>query len=586
MLTIVPKKEFIPKPFKKNMSDQTFFSIKIGGQAGQGIKSAGLTLSKVATRSGFNIHTYTEFPSLIRGGHNVEQILISREDISTPLQKTDLLIALNQDTINKHAAELLPGSGAMFDADKRIDTSKLVTGVNLYPVPLSKLAGLELLINTVALGATIALLGGKVDLLYDLIRLEYSDKGEELISKNISAAKSGYDFVRQSFADQLNTVLASLEKIEQKMIVNGAEAVALGAIAGGLQFASIYPMSPISGILQALAVHQEKYGYIYKQPEDEIAALTMAIGAGFAGARSMTATSGGGFCLMTEGLGLAAMTETPVVIINGMRPGPATGLPSWSGQGDLQFILHAHQGTIPRIVLAAGDGLDAFNLTMKALNLAQKYQTPVILLIDKNICDDDQSYPVFDISGYQLNSGKFTTDFNPNFARYAQEEDGISYRTIPGTGNFFIANSDEHLEAGFSTEESADVVMQADKRMRKQATCEKEDMQPPELFGPASAEITLVSWGSNKNNILHAIRDTIGVNYLHITWMSPFPTAAVKDVLGKAKHIIDIECNSTGQLAELIAEKTGILITDKLLKYDGRPIYPEEIITKLNSSNV
>lgn len=559
------------------------YSVKIGGQAGQGIKSAGLTLSKVATRSGFNIHTYTEFPSMIRGGHNVEQILISATKINTPLLQTDLLIALNQDTINKHASELIAGGGVMFDADKKIDTSKLASGVNLFPVPLAKLAGLELLINTVALGAALALLGGKIDILNDLLKLEYSDKGEELIQKNLAAAKAGYDFVSENFSAKLKTILLPLEKIEPKMIVNGTEAVALGAIAGGLQFASIYPMSPISGIIQVLAAHQREYGYIYKQPEDEISAITMAIGAGFAGARSMTASSGGGFCLMTEGLGLAAMTETPLVVIEGMRPGPATGLPTWSGQGDLQFILHAHQGDFPRIVLAAADAGDAFELTMQAFNLAEKYQTPVIVIIDKNICDDDQSLPVFDISAYKLNRGKFTSDFNPDYARYAKESDGISYRTIPGTGNFFIANSDEHLEAGFSTEDSPDIISQQNKRMQKQFTCEKEDMQDPEFFGPADAPVTLVSWGSNKNNILHAIKDNPDVNYLHITWMSPFPTAAVKSVLKKAKHIIDIECNFTGQLAELIAEKTGILIEDKLLKYDGRPIFPEEISAKLNA---
>jgi 2-oxoglutarate/2-oxoacid ferredoxin oxidoreductase subunit alpha len=569
------------------MIGENVFSIKIGGQAGQGIKAAGLMLTKVASRSGYNIHTYTEFPSLIRGGHNVMQILVSTNEISAPLKKTDLLIALNQDTVNKHAAEMTLKGGVLFDADKRIDTTMITSGINLYPVPLARLAntaGGEILINTVALGATLALLKGELSILKDLIRYEFADKGDKVISINYQACESGYNYAKQQFADKLLNIFQIIPNQKPKMIVNGNEAVALGAIAGGVQFAAIYPMSPISNILHVLAANQRQYGYIYKQPEDEISAINMAVGASFAGARSMTATSGGGFSLMTEGYGLAAMTETPLVIIYGMRPGPATGLPTWSGQGDLQFVLHAHQGDFPRIVLAAGDSKEAFELTMLAFNLADKYQTPVIVLIDKNICEDDCSYPLFDISSYQLSRGKLTGTPDADYSRYAVTDDGISMRTFPGNGNFFIGNSYEHDEKGFDSEDTDVITAQQDKRMKKLQTLAQTDMSSPQLIGPQNADITIVSWGSNKGSIIHAIKEFPNVNYLHLSWMSPFPTTAVKNILANAKHVIDIECNSTAQLAVLIKEQTGFEITDKLLKYDGRPIYPEEIRDKLNTN--
>jgi len=570
------------------MSDESLFSITIGGQAGQGIKSSGLTLAKVASRSGYRVHTYTEFPSLIRGGHNVIQILVSPKEVSAPVKHIHLLIALNQDTINRHRAELSSGGGVIYDSDKKIDTSFFDPGlINLFPVPLSKFANTagssELLVNTVSIAAAVALLGGDAKILETLIREEFADKGEAVINSNLTAIQSGFEYAKANFNDKIKSVLAPVSNPSPHMIVNGAEAIALGAIAGGLQFSAIYPMSPASNILSTLALYQEQYGYIYKQPEDEISAVGMCIGAGFAGARALTATSGGGFSLMVESLGLAAMTETPLVIVEGMRPGPATGLPTWNAQGDLQFVLHAHQGDFPRIVLAAGCAQEAFDLTIQALNLADKYQTPVILLVDKNILDDDWSVSPFDVSGYLIDRGKLTADFNPEFTRYAPEADGVSYRSIPGTGNFFIANSDEHNASGFSSEDVTDIVSQQTKRMTKLKTCADTEMPPPQIFGPENADVTLVSWGSNKGSILSALESFPQANYLHLTWMNPFPAEAVKTILNSAKRVISIEANYSGQLAKLIAEKTGFLIQDQLLKFDGRPIYPEEIITKLNS---
>lgn len=567
--------------------DKNIFTVEIGGAAGQGVKSSGLMLAKVATRSGLHIYTYTEYPSLVRGGHNVMQISISREAVTAPSRTTNLLVALNQETIDLHLGELIEDTALIFDEAAILQTEQVPKEVNSYPIPLSKLAqeagGKELLGNMVALGGLLGLLGGELSLLQTLISEEFAGKGEEMVKINSQAAASGFNFMKKHFANKLQSVLAPVSSKEPRMVINGNEAVSLGAIAGGMQFASIYPMTPITNILHSLASHQEEFGYIYKQPEDEIAAVNMAIGASFAGVRAMTATSGGGFCLMTEGLGLAGITETPLVVILGMRPGPSTGMPTWSDQGDLEFALHASHGDFPRIVLAAGDAAEAFALTRQAFNLADKYQTPVTLIVDKNICEGDQSLPLLDNTDYEFYRGKYTAAPVPNYQRYEVNELGISTRTIPGVGNYFMANSYEHDELGLNTEKSEVRQVQMQKRMSKLEVVAKMDMPQPELVGPKGAQITIVSWGSNKGAILQAMQEFENVNFLHLTWMNPFPAEAVKEILSHAKHIIGVEANFTGQLMELIRAKTGIEITNRLLKYDGRPIYPEEISEKIKS---
>ena len=566
---------------------QDIFTLTIGGQAGQGIKAAGLLLAKVATRLGKHVYTYSEYPSLIKGGHNLTQVSISGKEVTAPRKSSEFWIALDQNTLNVHLADFKDGCGIIFDEGKNYGLAKINKKANLLPVPLSKLSkdagGSAIMSNTVALGAAIAMLGADLQVFKGLLSDEFGQKGEEMVRINQLAAEKGYAYALEHFASRKKIVLSKEKVIELKMVANANDTVALGAIAAGLQFAAIYPMSPISNILHVLAANQEKFGYIYKQPEDEISAINMAIGASFAGARSMTATSGGGFSLMVEGLGLAAMMETPIVIIDGMRPGPATGLPTWSGQGDLRFALHSHQGDFPRIVLAAGDPQEAFYLTMQAFNLADKHQTPVIVLVDKNICEHDQSMPVFDIKNYEIDRGKFTAKKEAGFERYKLSADGISLRSVPGSGNFFIANSYEHTVMGHDSEESEDINNQMRKRMAKLATCAKNEDTSPKLYGPQDAEITIVSWGSNKGSILQTLKDFPNVNFLHIVWMSPFPSEAVRKILEKSRHIVNIECNYSAALGGLIKENTGIEITDNLLKYDGRPIFPEEISEKLKS---
>ena len=560
------------------------FTFKMGGPAGFGIKSVGLAFSKVATRSGYWTYDYSEYPSLIRGGHNMVQVTIGTEPVHFTTRHTNFLMALNQETVEFYKSELAPGSGILFDGMSGIKPESL-EGVDAFDVPLVQIArdagGEDVMRNTVAMGAALALLGGDLEIFKVLISEEFGDKKKDVIEGNHKAAQAGYDYAKEHYKDKIKEVLKKQAKVEEKIVLTANEAAAFGAVAAGLGLVAIYPMTPTSNILHILAPLQEKYGFVYKQPEDEIAAILMAIGAANTGLRTMVATSGGGFALMSEAYGLAGLTETPVVIIEGMRGGPATGLPTWTEQGDLRFVLHAHQSDFPRIVLAAGDGEEMFHLTMRAFNLAEKYQTPVVILMDKIICEDNQSYKPFEYGEYSVNRGKFVPGKQEDFKRYQLSDDGVSPRSRFGSGNFFIANADEHDEYGFASEEGENRNKQMNKRMKKLATCRAEDMQAPVLYGPEEAEVTLVSWGSNKGAILEAMKDLPNVNYLHITWMNPFPAEAVAERLNKANYLINIEQNYTAQMGGLIRERTGVAILDNLLKYDGRPIYPEEIIEKV-----
>lgn len=566
------------------------FTFKIGGEAGFGIMSSGVMFSKTAVRSGYYVFDYVEYPSLIRGGHNVLQVSISQTPVRAPRKTTDFLVALNQETIDLHKNELVRGAGVIYDREQRMKVSGISQKINPFSIPLRRLAtqtaGNVLMKNTVALGATLALLGGELRHLENLISDAFGRKSASIVEKNIKAARAGYNYAFQNYKKNLTDTLKPRKrtgKEKEQIVVSANQAIALGAIASGLQFAAIYPMTPTSNILHYLAPLQEKFGFLYQQPEDEISAINMAIGASFAGARSMVATSGGGFSLMTEAYGLAGMTETPVVIVEGMRGAPATGLPTWTEQGDLRFLLHAAQGEFPRIVLAPGDPEEAFYLTIEAFNLADKYQTPVVLLVDKFICEGHTSLSEFNTNNYKVDRGKLTFKKQPDYLRYKITKDGISPRTAPGSGNYFVANSDEHNEIGFSDESSKNRILQMKKRMRKLETCAREDMPSPRLFGPKKAALTLVSWGSGKGPILDAIENLQDVNFLHLNWVNPFPTKEVRNILKKAKKIVNVEGNYSGQMAGLIREKTGIEITNNFLKYDGRPFYPEEIVEKIKS---
>ncbi len=559
----------------------TDFTWKIGGPAGLGIMTTGLIFSKAFSRGGYHVFDYAEFPSLIRGGHNTHQSRVSSEKIASQNKPVHILVALNRETIEKNSSELAENGITIYDGEM---IKGAVEG-NSISVPFARLAkescGKELMANNVALGSSVALLGYDIEMLNGVIIDVFKDKGAEVAAANLNAAKAGYDYVKGNCKKPF-AITAKKISDSRKYLLTGNEAIGAGAISAGCRFYSGYPMTPTAAILSYMAQHQKDFGVVVKQAEDEIAAVNNAIGAGFAGARAMTATAGGGFALMVEGYGLAAMTETPVVIVVGQRPGPATGMPTWSSQADLRFVLHAHQDDFPRIVIAPGDVEDAFRMTGDAFNIAEKYQTPVIILVDKYLCESRKTAEELEM--VKIERGELISGFKGEYERYKLTKTGISPRVLPGTkGAVVIANSDEHNEKGQSTEDPAMRRKMMEKRMKKLELFAKE-MPQPKTYGDADAEITLVCFGSVKGPALEAMKELkkkgINSSVIHLTYLSPFPEKEMKKLLKEANKLLSVENNFTGQLAGLIREKTGKNITKMLLKYDGRPFYPEEIAEK------
>ncbi|MFC1687944.1 2-oxoacid:acceptor oxidoreductase subunit alpha [Patescibacteria group bacterium] len=567
------------------------FRWKIGGIAGYGIKAAGLIFSKACTRGGLHIFSYTEYPSLIRGGHNTFQVKVDEQEVFSQNEKVDLLVALNENTFTEHQKELEPGGGIIYDPDVfEVQADELkVKGFSIFAIPLVKLAkehGEMVMQNTVSIGASFALVKYPFEILEKVIEDTFMGKKDEIIKSNIAAAKAGYDYIEKEYSSvDFPYLLEPVDSKERQMIIAGNEATALGAIQGGCKFYVAYPMSPSSSILHTMAEYGDRFGIAVKQAEDEISVINMAIGAGYAGVRTMLATSGGGFALMNEGIGLAGLTETPVVIVNAQRPGPATGLPTWSGQGDLRFAIHAAQGEFPRFVLTPGDVEECFFMAGEALNLAEKYQTPVIILLDKYLSESHKSVLPFDISKVKIERGKILHEKDlekmKEFHRYEVTETGVSPRSLPGMkGGIFIANSDEHDSRGFTDESSENATEQMEKRLRKLHEAEKH-LPKPKLTGTPHAEVTLIGWGSTKGIIKEATKLLEGVgitaNQLHLNYVNPFPSRTVSTIIKEAKNAIVIENNATGQLFGLIRERTGMEANAKILKYDGRPFFPAEI---------
>ncbi len=569
---------------------------KIGGEAGFGIMASGIMLCRTFSRLGYHVFSTNEYPSLIRGGHNLVTVRIATTKFEALNKDIHILVALNKETVDLHKNELSADDLVIFDPkDNEWKPTDFSVPVKLIPVPLSKILtdnkGEPVMRNTIALGVTVALLGVEFGSLEQVIRDQFKKKSAEIIDHNIAIAKAGYDEIKNNFAGQTSKHLDKMTSKEPLMVLNASEAVGLGAVRAGMKFAAIYPMTPINSVITFLADHAKDLKLVYKQPEDEIAGINMAIGAAIGGVRSMVATSGGGFALMVEGLSLAGILEAPIVIDMGMRPGPATGMPTWTGQGELQFLIHAGHGEFGRIVLAPGDAAEAYELTVDAFNLADKYQVPVFVVTDKYINESQWCVPksVF-AKEVVINRGKIVAEgdlpADGSFKRYSEQaEDGVSSRSLPGMkGGFYIANSYEHDELGYTTELADVATAMTAKRMKKMNAMEQ-DVRPPTTYGDSDAEITFVAWGSMKGPILEAMKllATKGKKsrLVHFTWLFPFPTEEVTKLLSPVTRLIDVELNATGQLASLIREHTGISITEKLLQSNGRVPYPEEIVEKV-----
>lgn len=563
---------------------------RVGGEAGAGVKVTGTIFGMTCSRSGMFLVDYVEYPSLIRGGHNVYSIRASNDKVYSHEDAIDILVALNREAIDQHKDKMNDNGYVVFDPDQVTAEQKEFSAKNveLVAVPLLKLAqeiGTPVMKNMVATGASYALLGCDSGVLIDVVQDMFKKKGKEVVEQNVAAATKGFEFVKKNYKVEEQCFLDFAKHFDPQLVVTGNEAVAAGAIAGGCKFYAAYPMTPSTAILQYMAAHDEQFGIVVKHAEDEISVINMAIGASFTGVRSMVATSGGGFALMNESVSLAGMLETPIVIVEVMRPGPATGLPTWTGQGDLNWVINAGHGEFPRIVIAPGDPEEAFEAGWMAHNLAEQFQIPVIILTDKYLAESRWSTPPFPWKEIKINRGKIATENalkgKSEYLRYESTQDGIAARAFPGTpGGVHLANSDEHAQSGFVSETSEDRNIQNERRRKKLEEIQKH-IQLPTVYGPDSADLTMVVWGSQKGPALQARVELelegIKTNIIHVKYIWPFPGEVMHNLLQSAQRLLLIENNATGQLSRLINEFTHIDIEHKLLKDDGRPVFPSEI---------
>lgn len=559
-------------------------TIKIAGEAGQGLQTIGGLLSKAFSRKGLNVFANQALQSRIRGGHNWFQIRVSNQRVLAPVDTTDILIALDKES-NYHSKELTRNSITIFDSTLApIEVSK---GLKL-DIPLEKTAkdagGTKLMSNTVAVGAVLGILELDINVLFDLLRESFGAKGKEIAEANIKVAQAGYNFTYRKISQNRIPSLKDASGAK-KMLVGGSEAVALGALAAGCKFISAYPMSPSTGIMTYLASKEDEFAVVVEQSEDEIASINIALGASFAGARAMTASSGGGFALMVEGLSLLGMTETPLVIVDAQRPGPATGLPTRTAQEDLEYAIFTGHGETPRAVLAPRTIEDAFYETVKAFNLAEKYQIPVIILSDQFIADSLLTIDKLDVDNIKIERNILSDEQLRNikdYKRYAITKSGISPRALPGNPyGLVVADSDEHDEAGHITEDVEHTRPEMVKKRNRKNIGLLKEMAPPSRYGPKDAKNILVGWGSTYGplreavDILNPEKEKVCLVHFNEVW--PL-NKKYFDFLEKAEFVCVVENNFRGQFAHLIAATTGKIIENRINKFNGLPFSALEIV--------
>ena len=573
------------------------FTWKIGGEAGFGIMTTGLLFSKIASRLGYYILDYVEYPSLIRGGHNAYEVCVSDREVTALKKEIDVLVCLNEETFHKHKNRLNSQSLVLYDKEEFDFTDNFnKVNVRLKKI-LTNLKGQAVMKNTIALGASLSILGGNIEVLLDLIAEQFKKKGDEIVRFNQQFAIAGYEEVKENYSFLIKNFLIEKEEEKEKLVVSGNEAFSLGVVFADCRLYAAYPMTPSSSVLHTLASWQEKTGMIVRHSEDEIAVINTALGASFAGVRAAVGTSGGGFSLMVESLSFAGVAEIPVVVFLAQRPGPATGMPTWTEQGDLLFAIFSGHGEFPKIVLAPGDQKEMIELTIKAFNLADIYQTPVIVVSDMYLSEGHKSverdWVDKIVREYQIRRGKINLSQKENpqkleiFLRYKITEDGISEKILPGTaGYFYQENSYEHLEDGHTTEEVKPRKDQVEKRLRKWQTYLKNDFQLPKFYGNEKAEIVFISWGSTKGIVLEAQKRLkekgIETGFYHFNHIYPLDKEKFSQLLKKDnKRYLLVENNALGQFGKILAMEAGLDFKEKILRYDGRPITVEEIIEKI-----
>lgn len=548
------------------------YNILIGGAAGQGIDTTVAMLEKLLKRSGYYIYTTRDFMSRVRGGHNFSLLRFGTKEITSHSDTLDGIIALNNETIELHKDKLTANGFVLCDSSLTYsdEDSKVI---KLDMNKMARELGNAKASGSIAVGAVLKLFGEPLTYVEEVMTTVMK---KEILEVNLKAIEAGYSSVEPRFEH-----LEGCYK--DYMLISGSKALGLGAVAGGLKFYSAYPMSPSTAVMEYLASVGNTAGVVVEQAEDEIAAINMALGASYAGARAMTGTSGGGFCLKVEAIGFSGIAEIPLVAIDVQRPGPATGLPTRTEQSDLKFVISASQGEFPRMVIALRNHEDAFYQTIRALNLAEKYQIPVILLSDQYLGDTTACVKPYDVSNIELTS--HATQAEGEYLRYKLTEDGISPRLIPGvTKHLVAADSDEHDERGWITESAEVRNKMMEKRMKKLEGLTKELLEP-EFIGDEACKTLLVGWGSTDGPIKEAIaclneRENGGFGALVFGDIYPLPQEKLQKY-SKGRTFINVEQNATGQLASLIREQTGITCHSSILKYDGRQISGEEIVSKV-----
>lgn len=553
------------------------YNLLIGGSAGQGIDTLGVLLEKVLQRSSYYLFSNKDYMSRIRGGHNFSQIRFGTKPIHSHKNELEVIVAFDETTVTEHLSRLKPEGKVLMDQslEEKVNISK---DQAIY-LPLKETAK-ELknpkVFSVVFLGALMKALELDLKIGKKVLEKAFEDK---ILEVNHKALIKGFEMDLETWN------LEKPDNKDQRIMINSNQAIALGALAAGVTFYSAYPMTPSTSIMSFLAANQKKAKIVVEQAEDEIAAINMAIGASYAGIRAMTGTSGGGFSLMTEALGLAGITETPLVVANVQRPGPATGFPTRTEQSDLSFILTASHGEIPRMVTAMRTAEEAFYKTAKAFNISEKYQTLVILMNDQYLADVNQTIKPYDFSKVTIDRHIAGKEDLPegDYQRYRITEEGISPRIIPGKipGETVLADSDEHNENGNITESGEVRIKMMDKRMNKLKALEKE-VEEPWFIGKDTPEILLVGWGSTYGTLRETVEtlqeEGHSIGALSFGDLYPLPKKTLEEKVQGAKKVINVEQNYTGQLAKLIRQETGITFDHSILKYDGRQIALEELI--------
>lgn len=545
-------------------------------------------LAMICKRHGLNAFNYLEYPSLIKGGHQTGQVLASFGPAKCQKKDLDLLVTLGGAGLTEHARELTKDSLVIYnqDAGPLDKTKQQQFKSRLVKLPLTTLAkqttGAVQSANMGVLGVSVYFLGLNTKIAQQVIKDEFVGKTESVIEDNLKTFMAGFK-AGQKLGQPIRQIN---KKPDNKILLTGNEAVGLGALAGGVQFYSAYPMTPATGLLHYLAQMQDKYPLVVKHAEDEIGAINHALGASFAGVRAMTGTSGGGFALMVEGLALASLAEIPLVILEAQRKGPATGLPTWTEQADLSFVLTAGHGDTQQVVLTPGTVAEHFELTKLAFDLADKYQLPVIILSDKLMLESHQTMKKPEIvQTHQAQSLAKDLPQDDSYRRYLVTKSGLSPRSLPGQAHGLqLTNSYEHDEFGFATELADQTQAQVEKRARKLEALAQE-MPRPYLLGPKKVKVTLVGWGSTINLLTQLIENQADqadsksplINAICLPAVWPFPSSAFVKLVKSARRLVMVEGNQSGQAEKLIRQETGLIMTDHIRRYDGRPFYVEDI---------